>query len=144
MPANNEALARRFFEELCNGRNAAVADEIVAEDFVAHGPHTPPATGPDGIRARIAVYQDALDGFWDVQEIIPAGDDRVIARWIGRGTHNGPLMGVEPTGATIAVDAITIFRIHENKIVEEWTVWDALGLLQQVGAAPTEAQAAQA
>ena len=48
-------------------------------------------------------------------------------------------MGVEPTGKPIEVDAISVFRIADGKIAEEWTVWDALGLLQQVGAAPTPA-----
>jgi len=43
------------------------------------------------------------------------------------------------TGATGAVDAITIFRVAVGKIAEEWTVWDALGLLQQVGAVPAPA-----
>ena len=129
MSAENEGLARRFFEELCNGRNAQVADEIVAEEYVSLGPQAPPAAGPDGVKARIAVYQDALEGFWDVQEIHSAGD-RVVIRWIGRGKHTGELMGVAPTGAEIAVDAITIFRFAGGKIAEEWTVWDALGLLQ--------------
>jgi predicted ester cyclase len=49
------------------------------------------------------------------------------------------MMGVAPTGSTIAVDAISVFRIAEGKIAEEWTVWDALGLLQQVGAVPAPA-----
>lgn len=135
MPGENEVLVRRFFEELCNQRDAAVADEIIAADYVAHGPQSPPAVGPDGVRARVAVYQDALDGFWDVQEVSSAGD-RVVARWIGRGTHRGELMGVDPTGRSIAVDAISVFRVVDGKIAEEWTVWDALGLLQQLGAVP--------
>ena len=117
---------------------AAVADEIVASDYVSHGPQAPPAEGPEGVKARIAVYQDALDGYWDVQEI-HAGGDRVVVRWIGRGTHTGELMSVPATGATVAVDAITIFRIAACKIAEEWTVSDALGLLQQVGAVPATA-----
>jgi len=139
MSVENEALARRFFEELCNQRDGAVADEIVSADYVSHGPQAPPAEGPDGVRARIAVYQDALDGYWDVQEILSAGADHVAVRWIGRGTHNAELMGVPATGAKIAVDAITIFKIADGKITEEWTVWDALGLLQQVGAVPAPA-----
>jgi steroid delta-isomerase-like uncharacterized protein len=139
MSVENEALARRFFEELCNQRNGAVADEIVSDDYVSHGPQAPPAEGPDGVRARIAVYQDALDGYWDVQEILSAGKDRVVVRWIGRGTHTGELMGIPATGATIACDATTIFGITDGKISEEWTVWDALGLLQQVGAVPLPA-----
>jgi len=138
MSQDNEQLARRFFEELCNGRRAAVADEIVAQDYVSHGPQAPPAEGPDGVKARVAVYQDALDGHWDVQEMFSSGD-RVFTRWIGRGTHNGELMGVAPTGRPIAVDAMTVFRIADGKIAEEWTVWDALGFLQQVGAVPAPA-----
>jgi steroid delta-isomerase-like uncharacterized protein len=138
MSTENETLARRFFEELCNGRQGEVADEILAPEYVSHGPQAPPAVGPDGVRARIAVYQDALDGYWDIQEIHSASD-RVVVRWIGRGTHNAELMGVAATGATIAVDAITILRFSGGKIAEEWTVWDALGLLQQVGAVPVPA-----
>jgi steroid delta-isomerase-like uncharacterized protein len=138
MSAENEQLVSRFFEEFCNGRRAEVADEIIAADYVSHGPQAPPANGPDGVKERVGLYQDAVDGHWDVQEIYSAGE-RVVARWIGRGTHRGELMGVAPTGATIAVDAISIFRITDGKISEEWTVWDALGLLQQVGAVPVPA-----
>ncbi len=49
------------------------------------------------------------------------------------------LMGVPPTGKQIEVEAISVFRIEDGKIAEEWTVWDALGLLQQVEAVPASA-----
>jgi predicted ester cyclase len=133
------ALVRRFFDELCNGRRGEVADEIIAADFVAHGPQAPPAEGPDGVRERVTVYQDALDGHWGVEEILVAGADRVVARWTGTGIHRGELMGVDPTHQPISVEAISEFRIADGKIAEEWTVWDALGLLQQVGAIPAAA-----
>ena len=133
MSTENEALVRRFFEEFCNERRSEVADEIIAVDYVSHGPQAPPAQGPEGVKARVGVYQESVDGHWDVQELFSSGD-RVVARWIGRGTHRGELMGAAPTGKPIAVDAISVFRIADGKIVEEWTVWDALGLLQQVGA----------
>ncbi len=138
MSVENEQLVRRFFEEFCNDRRSQVADEIIAADYVSHGPQAPPAEGPDGVRARVGLYQDAVDGHWDVQEISSSGD-RVVTRWIGRGTHRGELIGVQPTGKPIAVEAISIHRIADGKIVEEWTVWDALGLLQQVGAVPAPA-----
>jgi steroid delta-isomerase-like uncharacterized protein len=86
----------------------------------------------------VGVYQQALDGHWDVQEMFSTGD-RVVTRWIGRGTHRGELMGLEPTGNTIAVEAISVHRIADGKIAEDWTVWDALGLLQQLGAVPAPA-----
>jgi predicted SnoaL-like aldol condensation-catalyzing enzyme len=138
MSAENEQVVRRFFEEFCNGRRAEIADEILASDYVSHGPQAPPAEGPEDAKARVGLYQAALAGHWEVVELFGCGD-RVVARWIGSGTHQGELMGVEPTGASIAVDAISIFRIADGKIAEEWTVWDALGLLQQVGAVPAPA-----
>jgi steroid delta-isomerase-like uncharacterized protein len=138
MSTENEALVRRFFEEFCNGRRAELADELVSADYVSHGPQAPPANGPDGIRERVGLYQESVDGHWDVQELISAGD-RVIARWVGSGTHRGELMGIDPTGRAISVEAISVFRIADGKIAEEWTVWDALGLLQQVGAVPVPA-----
>jgi len=138
MSQANEAVVRRFFEEFCNGRRAEIAEEIIAPDYVSHGPQAPPAHNPDELVARVGLYQQAVDGHWDVQEIISTGD-RVIARWIGRGTHRGELMGIDPTGKPISVEAISMFRIADGKIAEEWTVWDALGLLQQVGAVPATA-----
>jgi len=139
MSTENEALVSRFFEEFCNGRRPEVADEIIAADYVSHGPQAPPADGPEGVKARVAVYQDSLDGHWGVQELVSAGEDRVVARWVGSGTHRAELMGVPPTGKPIEVEAISVFRIDGGKIAEEWTVWDALGLLQQVEAVPAPA-----
>ena len=135
MSASNEALVRRFFEEFCNDRRGDVADELIAADYVSHGPQAPQAEGPDGVRERVGLYQEAVDGHWTVEEIMSAGD-RVVARWTGTGTHRGELMGIDATGKPISVDAISVFRIENGKIAEEWTVWDALGLLQQVGAVP--------
>src|SRR5438067_2451029 len=140
MSAENEALVGRFFEEFCNGRHAELADELIAEDYVAHGPQAPPAQGPGGVRERIGLYQESVDGHWEVQELMSVGD-RVVDRWIGSVTHRGELMGIDPTGKPISVDAISVFRVAGGKIAEEWTVWDALGLLQQVGAVPAPAGA---
>jgi steroid delta-isomerase-like uncharacterized protein len=138
MSAENEALVRRFFGDFCNGRRADLADELIADDYVSYGPQAPPARGPDELRDRVGLYQEAVDGHWEVKEMLSVGD-KVVARWIGSGTHRGELMGVDPTGKPISVDAISIFRVADGKIAEEWTVWDALGLLQQVGAVPAPA-----
>jgi predicted ester cyclase len=138
MSAESEALVRRFFQEFCNDRRSELAEELLAENYVSHGPQAPPAEGPDGARERVGLYQDAVDGHWEVRDIFSVGD-RVAARWTGSGTHRGELMGLDPTGRPIAVDAISLFRIADGRIAEEWTVWDALGLLQQVGAVPMPA-----
>jgi len=138
--AANEALVRRFFDEFCNDRRGELAPELVADDYVSHGPQAPPAQGPDGVVARVGLYQEAVDGHWTIDEIFSAGD-RVVVRWTGTGTHVGELMGVPPTDRPISVEATSIFRIADGKIAEEWTVWDALGLLQQIDAVPAPAAA---
>jgi steroid delta-isomerase-like uncharacterized protein len=138
MSTENEALVRRFFEELYNARNVDVADEIIAADFVNHVPQNPSAEGPEGIKATVAAYEERLDAHWDIQEMHSTGD-RVFVRWIGSGTHVGELNGIAPTGATISIEALAMFRIADGKIAEEWTVYDALGLLQQIGALPASA-----
>jgi steroid delta-isomerase-like uncharacterized protein len=133
----NEALVRRFFAEICNERRMEVADEIVAVDFVSHDPYSESENGPDGVKASVGAYHDAVDARWEVQELIAAGD-RVVVRWIGRGTHRGEIMGAAPTGRPLAVDAISIFRVADQRIAEEWTVWDAFAMLQQISdPAPT-------
>ncbi len=142
MSTENEAIARRFFEELCNGRRHEVADEIIAPDWTMHEPQTPSAgSGPQAAVETARVYQEGLEGRWDIQEMLSAGD-RVVTRWIGHGVHNAELMGIPPTGREIHVDAITIQRIENGKIAEDWTVWDALGLLQQLGVVEAPAAAA--
>jgi len=136
MSTQNEQLVRRFFEDFCNGRNRSAANEILAPDHVYHDPQVPTANGPEGMAQAIAVYQEGVNGNWDVQDIFSTGD-RVAARWIGRGTHNSEIMGIAPTGKKVEVQANSIFRIENGKIAENWTVWDTLGFLRQLGVLPT-------
>jgi len=65
-----------------------------------------------------------------------AEGDLVASRWTGRGTHQGELMGIPPTGKQVTVSGITISRVKNGKVVEEWSNWDTLGMLQQLGVVP--------
>jgi len=139
MSTQNEQLARRFFDELCNGRRLDVAAEIMTADHVYHDPQSPPSEpGPEGMADTVRVYQDTLAGHWQVNEII-ATDDRVVTRWTGTGVHQTDLMGVPATGRRVSVEAISVMRVQDGKIAEHWCAWDTLGLLQQIGAVPAPA-----
>jgi len=135
MGASEEAVVRRFYEEMNNGRKNELADELFTEDHVFHDPQVPAPTGPQGVADSVAVYQQGLEGHWEIDEIFSAGD-RVVVRWTGTGTHSAELNGIPPTGKSISVDAISIHQVIENRIAESWQVWDTLGLLQQIGAVP--------
>lgn len=63
--------------------------------------------------------------------------------WTAHGTHHGDLMGVPLTHKQVTITGITLERLADGKIVEEWNIWDQLGLLQQLGAVPAPRQAAR-
>ena len=69
-----------------------------------------------------------------------AEGDRVVARMTVTGTQTGEFMGLPPSGKRTRVTAIGISRIVDGKFVEYWENFDALGLLQQVGAIPSPGQ----
>lgn len=133
---DNISLARRFFEEMCNGRRLDLAGALFAADCAFHDPQIPGVVGPQAIADTIKVYQTGVEGHWTIEDIFASGDDRVTVRWTGSGVHTGDVMGIPPTGKAVRVDAISVFRVAGGKIAEGWEVWDTLGFLQQLGVVP--------
>jgi steroid delta-isomerase-like uncharacterized protein len=136
MSAENEAVVRRFYEQMNNERKNDLASELFTTDHVLHDPQVPAAPGPQGMAEVVSVYQEGVKGHWNIEEIFSSGD-RVVVRWTGSGTHVGEVNGIPPTGKSVSVDAISIHRMQNGKIAESWEVWDTLGFLQQLGAVPT-------
>ena len=136
----NKEIVRRLGVEPWEGK-LGVIDELVAPDYVGHDPAQPEMHGPEGIKQFITGY---LAGFPDGRITIDgqlAEGDMVATRWTGRGTHQGELMGIPPTGKQVTVSGITISRVKNGKVVEEWSNWDTLGMLQQLGVVPEMAGA---
>jgi steroid delta-isomerase-like uncharacterized protein len=65
------------------------------------------------------------------------GMQHVVTRWTMTGTHQGEFLGIAPTGKRISITGISIHRISNGRIVQEWHEWDSLGLMQQLGVVPT-------
>jgi steroid delta-isomerase-like uncharacterized protein len=143
MSEKNKAIVTRFFAELCNGRNLAVADELIAAGHTYEDPASPGVgAGPAGMKDFLSVYHRAYpDAHWTIDQMY-AVDDTVITLWTGRGTQNGELLGIAPTGRSAVVKGVWIHRIADGKIVHSTDVWDALGMLRQLGVVPEMAQAA--
>jgi steroid delta-isomerase-like uncharacterized protein len=138
MSEENKAATRRFFEEAFSQGNFDVIDEFVADDAIDHDTQNPHADtrGPEGAKAAITMYREAFpDLRMEVEDIFGDGD-HVIARWRGTGTNEGELMGMPPTGKRSEVTGITIDRYENGKLVESWTSWDTLGMLQNLGVIP--------
>jgi len=137
MSAENKALSRRLIEEAFNAGNIGVVDELVATDFVNHDSALPePTVGQAAAKASIQGYRAAFPDLRLTIEEQLAGGDLVATRWSAKGTQQGELMGMAPTGKQATVTGITIDKIVDGRIAESWTNWDTLGMLQQLGVVP--------
>jgi len=134
----HKAMDRRVYEEVWNEGSLDVIDELVAANYIDHDPNpTSTLEGLEGLKHSITMYRTAFpDVHFTVEDQIAEGDT-VVTRWTARGTHQGPLMGIPPTGKQAMVTGISITRVASGKVVESWTNFDALGLLQQLGAVPS-------
>jgi steroid delta-isomerase-like uncharacterized protein len=136
----NKTIVRRAFEEPWKG-NLDVIDELIATQYIGHDPANPePLRGPAGVKEFISTYRAAFpDARITVEQQLAEGD-LVATRWTGRGTHEGELMGISPTGKRVTVSGLTISRLEGGKIVEEFQNWDTFGMMQQLEAVPALAQ----
>jgi len=143
MSEENKALVRREIEELFNhSGNLDVAEEVYASDFVGHDPTMPEGIyGVEGARQFAAGMRSAFPDLQMTVEDLIAEGDKVVVRWTARGTHQGELMGIPPSGNRVEVTGISVDRIEGGKFVEGWANYDALGMMQQIGAVPTAEQA---
>jgi steroid delta-isomerase-like uncharacterized protein len=144
MSAGTHATAvHRWAEDLWNQGRLEVADEIAGPDYTFHLPGFPTeGRGPDVLKGAVQLFRAAFpDLHFTIEDEIAEGDT-VVSRWTARGTHWGELLGIPPTGKTITVSGIDILHFVDGGIRENWAQFDALGLLQQLGAVPAAATAA--
>jgi steroid delta-isomerase-like uncharacterized protein len=130
---HNKSIAAQLFDVFNRG-NLDAADGLVSSSYVWHEASENHALGIDGFKKRVRALRMSLPDYHATIEDLLADVDQVVARYTGRGTHNGPFLGVAPTGRPVTYSGIIIWRLVEGKIAEEWTSWDALGVLQELGA----------
>jgi predicted ester cyclase len=116
----------------------AIVDELLAPDFVFYDPSS--KTGEVRAEDMKASIEWIHSAFPDAQVTIEdqvAEGDKVVSRYKLSGTHQGEIMGAAPTGKLVTHTGHQTDRFEGGKIVESWTNWDALGLLQEIGAIPS-------
>jgi steroid delta-isomerase-like uncharacterized protein len=132
----NKRAFRRTYEEVFNQGTLAVADEVVAPDCVDHEEHPGNVPGPEAVRTVARMLRTAFpDLHFTIEELIAEGD-LVAGRLTMRGTHDGPLMGMPPTGRQVEQAHMHFVRFRDGKAVEHWGVRDDVGLLRQLGLMP--------
>lgn len=134
----NKAIVRREVEEIFVQGNLDAADEIYAPNYVGHDPTLPEdIRGVEGAKQYAAMYRNAFPDLEAIVEDQIAEGDKVATRYTVRGTHQGELEGIAPTGNRVEMTGIVIAHIADGRVVEDWANFDILGLMQQIGAGPS-------
>ncbi|MFC7222328.1 ester cyclase [Halalkalicoccus sp. GCM10025322] len=122
--------------DVWDGDDEDALDDVMAEDVILHG-HPEEVVGTS--RGRDA-YKDNLrmirtgfpDLFFEAHQVV-AEDDKVMAYCTFGGTHEGELMGIEPTGVSVEVAWLGSYRFDDGKVVEVTALPDLFGLFLQLG-----------
>lgn len=129
----NKAQFRRMYEEGLNQGILAVADEVIDPDCLDHEAHPGGDRGPESMRALITMLRTAFPDLHFAIEHLVAEGDTVAGRLTMSGTHEGPLMGMPPTGRSVRQNSMHFVRFRDGKAIEHWGVRDDLGMMQQLG-----------
>ena len=138
-------IIKRFVEELWNDRRLDVADQIFSEDCVTHqlrsGVLADPAhRGPQAMKEHVSGWLMSFpDLRFNIEQMI-AEEDRVVSQLVMEGTHEGTWMGISPTRKRLQIRMITVHRITNGKIAEDWVLVESLGFFQQLGVLPDTAE----
>jgi steroid delta-isomerase-like uncharacterized protein len=130
----NKAIARRAFEELLSQGRFELAEQFYAKDFINHGIHSTANLEED--QAALKGWHQAFPDVVIVPEKFIAEDDLVTIYWVARGTNTGTGNGLPATGKKVELAGITIWRIVDGRIKEEWSAFDQLSMMQQLGLLP--------
>ncbi|MGB9634481.1 MAG: ester cyclase [Chloroflexaceae bacterium] len=136
-PEANKDLALRLYEEVINQEDKGVIDAIFAPDVILHDPLTGTHRGVEAFKGLLGMFDAAFPHHRAAVEAVLAEGDYVAVLHTHYGAHNGPFMGLAPTGKAVEVGGIELFRIANGRIVEFWRKDDDVSLLLQLGALPS-------
>ena len=132
MPSDHQ-LADRYVE-MINTHDPDVVDRFVAEDYVNHNAFV--ADGREANRQFWTVFFAGLPDVRVTMEDLVVSGDRVVGRFVYRGTHTGDLMGIPATGQPVEMRSIDIWRVQNGMFVEHWDELNLMQVFQQIGALP--------
>ena len=122
----------RAHHEVWNQGNYDVIPEIYAKDFKSHFICGLEIEGLDGVQEFISGHHQSFPDWTEKVVDIIADGDRVVTRYVSTGTHEGEFQGIAPTGRKISISEVSIHRVLNGKIVEQWGFPDGLSHIQQL------------
>ena len=137
MSRESNIAAQERFGAAVNTGDFHVFKDIVAPDAVDHDPAPGQAPGPEGYRQFFTELRTAFPDLKINVAHLVADADNVAFAYKVTGTQQGAFMGFAPTGKRIQVRGMQISKFANGKMIERWGSSDQLGMLQQLGLAPT-------
>jgi steroid delta-isomerase-like uncharacterized protein len=141
---NNKRIVYRFIDECWNKGDLSSVHELMSPCCRFHDPVFPHlAAGAESMRHHI---ETCRKGFPDLKFTIDdtiSERDEVVLHWTVVGTHKGEFLGIAPTNIKTYITGTSIFRVESRMIVEEWSNWNLMSLMEQLGVAPTPQQIAK-
>lgn len=128
----NKALVRRYYEEFWNSWRFEIAEELIERDVSFRGSLGRMVAGRDGLIGYMKHVRTAFPDFFNSVEELIAENNRVVARLIYTGTHQGEIFGIPATGHRIHYAGVGVFQVSGGRIAEGWVLGDLAGLLLQL------------
>lgn len=141
MSEDNKTLARHIFDEVWGATDVNKVDKYFAANFVTHPELPGMPQGSAGVKAQVSMYAGALSDAHNAIEDLFAEGDKVVIRWSATAKQTGEFAGIPATGKQFKTTAITIYRFKDGKVVEGWTEYNSLEMMQQLGVVPALAPA---
>jgi steroid delta-isomerase-like uncharacterized protein len=132
---HNKVVAVSFFQDVLDKGRFEHYPDSHHKDFGAHVSGGRLATLEEDIAAAKGERQALPDMRVHVDHVV-AERDLVSVTWTASGTNTQPGMGFPATGKRVSITGMTLFRFAAGKIVEEWSVFDMLSVLEQLGLYP--------
>ena len=136
---SNKQLVRQMNAEVWNKTNLDMLDKLFTPGFVLHFiPDGSELIGIDSLRAHIREHRKAFPDWSEDIKLIIAERDLVMIQYVSTGTNQGRWLGNSPTGKRIQINEVSIFRIEDGKITEQWLLPDLFSMQQQLAGTGNE------
>jgi predicted ester cyclase len=120
----NKAIEQRIWEELLDGGRTEKMNELIATDYVYHGPGGLELKGIEGLKKFITWLHTSFPNIHFTLDDLIAEGDRVVTFWTMKGTHK--------SNKQAELQGIIISRFVNGKVVESWEVFDRLAIASQL------------
>ena len=126
-----EAVVRRWYDELWDGWNTDVVEDLFTDDYRLHIPGQP-TLDKQAVKPVVQMFQHAFPDLKHIVHETILGNGSIAARWTVRGTHRGDFQGISASGKPVDLSGITIHHLRDGRISETWLAFDTMTLVKQI------------